>query len=102
MHAGALYLLQTMVNLPSERLSAVASHLESNDEPINIAEAEYDYVIIGGGTAGCVLADRLSQDSGVNVAVIEGGPSDERDDRCVGANERAQPAPLARTARQRA
>lgn len=70
-----------VINLPSERLSAIASHLDSSDEPAHVAEAEYDYVIIGGGTAGCVLADRLSQDSGVTVAVIEGGPSDDRDDR---------------------
>lgn len=69
--------------IPSERLSAVASHLNSGDDYTPVAEATYDYVIIGGGTAGCVIADRLSQDSGVNVAVIEGGPSDERDERYV-------------------
>jgi ribulose 1,5-bisphosphate synthetase/thiazole synthase len=69
--------------IPSERLSAVASHLNAGEDNTHAAEATYDYVIIGGGTAGCVIADRLSQDSGVNVAVIEGGPSDERDERYV-------------------
>lgn len=34
---------------------------------------DYDYVIIGGGTAGLVLAERLSEDAGVEVAVIEAG-----------------------------
>jgi choline dehydrogenase len=37
----------------------------------------YDYVIVGAGSAGCVLAARLSQDPDVRVAVIEaGGPDD--------------------------
>ncbi|MFD8092747.1 GMC family oxidoreductase [Streptomyces malaysiensis] len=36
----------------------------------------YDYVVIGGGTAGSVIASRLTEDPGIRVAVIEGGPSD--------------------------
>ena len=37
----------------------------------------YDYVIVGAGSAGCVLAARLGEDPDVKVAVIEAGPPDD-------------------------
>lgn len=39
-------------------------------------ETEFDYIVVGGGSAGAAVAARLSEDPTVSVALVEGGPDD--------------------------
>jgi choline dehydrogenase-like flavoprotein len=66
--------------------SALATALYSNSFGVPGIKATYDYVVIGGGTAGLTIAARLAEDSDISVAVIEAGGFYQQDNgngRCV-------------------
>ena len=45
--------------------------------------AAFDYVVVGGGSAGAVVAARLAENPEVSVCLLEAGPSDEGDPRIL-------------------
>lgn len=51
------------------------SDLDNSSEPAAASDT-YDYIIVGAGSAGCVLAARLSEQPDVSVCIVEAGSSD--------------------------
>ncbi|KAL8827469.1 MAG: hypothetical protein Q9191_003163 [Dirinaria sp. TL-2023a] len=51
----------------------------SLEEPQNT----YDFIVVGGGTAGNVVAGRLAENPDVSVLVVEAGPGNPRDEATI-------------------
>lgn len=55
----------------------------TENKSFSSTNGDYDYVVIGGGTAGLVVASRLSEDPGVSVVVLEAGDDHTADSRVM-------------------
>lgn len=73
--AGTLALFIGMA-LAAAGISTLVVGTRSN----NVRSTDYDYVVVGGGAAGAVMAERLSRSGRYSVLLIEAGPDEREED----------------------
>lgn len=77
MHARPNWADERRVTDRWEGLPILGGHGQGGTRERRVSEDVFDYVIVGAGSAGCVLAARLTEDPGVRVALVEAGGPDK-------------------------
>src|SRR5688500_16708389 len=67
---------EDIIILPPPPVRSTAKQREDEEMPKTSFDAEYDVVVIGAGSAGCVLSARLTENPKVSLCVIEAGKRD--------------------------
>lgn len=63
----------TSIALLTTLLSFATAHLTASREKRSYDGSHFDFIVLGGGTAGLVVANRLTENPNITVAVVEAG-----------------------------
>ena len=69
--------LRRLICLLSVTTAVLTAALQDDHQKAKRAPSSFDYVIVGGGTAGLTVASRLAENSSLSIAVIEAGTFSE-------------------------